>query len=256
MRPWIYTLPLICFVVGCDTQQSPVAQADNAAPAASPTLLAAATAPAKPATKPSNADPAYHVVDVDSEFGASSNPEVTALKAALKHVQVAPPAKTPAAPAAAKVQLVTSKGTITLELNGKEAPLHVKSFLHLAKMGFYDKTVFHRFADLMGGGKGRIIQGGDPFTKVPTTRDKAGQGGPGYTVPREKNSLTHVAMVIAAARSNDPNSAGSQFYLTLDPTLFLDEGDGYTVFGKVIGGKDVVLKMAQDDVLKKVNILK
>ena len=177
---------------------------------------------------------------------------------ALQHVKVAPPSATAKVPAKVKVQLVTSKGNITLELNGQAAPLAVKSFLNLSKIGFYDKTSFHRFANLLesSGGVGRIIQGGDPLTKVATTRQYAGIGGPGYTVPREHNTLKHDAMVIAAARSNNPDSAGSQFYLTLEPVYFLDKGDGYTVFGKVVAGKDVVLKLRQDDVLKKVNILK
>lgn len=174
------------------------------------------------------------------------------LVSALAHVKVSPPPASMKAPAKAKVQLVTSKGTVTLELNGKAAPLHVKNFLHLSKIGFYNNTVFHRFADLMGGGQGRIIQGGDPLTKVPTTREYAGMGGPGYQVPREHNSLKHTSMVIAAARSSDPDSAGSQFYLTLDPVAFLDEKPGYTVFGKITGGKDVVMKLKQGDTIKKV----
>jgi cyclophilin family peptidyl-prolyl cis-trans isomerase len=175
---------------------------------------------------------------------------------ALQHVKVSPPSTASKVPAKAQVRLETSKGNVLLELNGAAAPLHVRSFLHLSRMGFYDKTVFHRFAALMGGNQGRIIQGGDPFTKVPTTRQYAGQGGPGYQVPREPNSLKHDAMVIAAARTNDPNSAGSQFYITLDPTYFLDTtGGGYTVFGKVVSGKNVVLKLRQGDTIKKVVIL-
>lgn len=178
------------------------------------------------------------------------------LSHALAHVKVAPPSATAKAPAKARVRLETSKGNVLLELNGAAAPMHVKSFLNLAKIGFFDKTTFHRFAELIGPGQGRIIQGGDPLTKVPTTREFAGMGGPGYEIPRENNSLKHDAMVIAAARTSDPNSAGSQFYITLDPTYFLDtSGGGYTVFGKVVGGKDVVLKLRQDDVLKKVVIL-
>ena len=179
------------------------------------------------------------------------------LTKALEHVKVAPPSATAKAPAKARVRLETSKGNVTVELNGAAAPMHVKSFLNLAKVGFFDKTTFHRFAELIGPGQGRIIQGGDPLTKVPTTREFAGMGGPGYEIPRENNNLKHDAMVIAAARTSDPNSAGSQFYITLDPTYFLDtSGGGYTVFGKVVDGKDVVLKLRQDDVLKKVVILK
>ncbi len=180
-----------------------------------------------------------------------------ALSRALAHVKVAPPSASAKAPAKARVRLETSKGGIVIELDGSAAPMHVKSFLNLAKIGFYDKTSFHRFAELIGPGQGRIIQGGDPLTKVPTTRQFAGMGGPGYEVPRENNNLKHDSMVLAAARTSDPNSAGSQFYITFDPTYFLDtSGGGYTVFGKVVAGKDVVLKLRQDDTLKKVIILR
>ena len=193
----------------------------------------------------------YRVVD-SAKPGMSEQ-----LGRALGHVKVAPPSATAKAPAKARVRLETTKGGIIVELNGSAAPLHVKSFLNLARIGFFDKTSFHRFAELIGPGQGRIIQGGDPLTKVPTTREFAGMGGPGYEIPRENNSLKHDAMVLAAARGNDPNSAGSQFYITFDPTYFLDTTNGgYTVFGKVVAGKNVVLKLRQDDLLKKVIILK
>ena len=201
-------------------------------------------------------NPAEQPAAQPAEQPAEQPAALAPLEQALEHVKVSPPPGNAKAPARARVRLETSKGPVVVELNGAAAPMHVKSFLHLSKMGFYDKTTFHRFAELIGPGEGRIIQGGDPLTKVPTTRDLAGQGGPGYQVPREPNNLKHDAMVIAAARSEDVNSAGSQFYLTLDPTYFLDStGGGYTVFGKVVGGKDVVLKLRQDDVLKKVVIL-
>ena len=163
-------------------------------------------------------------------------------------------------PAKARVRLVTSKGPITLELNGKEAPLHVKSFLHLSRRGFYDNVRFHRYADLMQGSPdgttGWIIQGGDPLTKNEETQQYAGGGGPGYQVPRERNNLKHDRYVIAAARTADPDSAGSQFYFTIDPVSFLDDGDGYTVFGKIIEGQANAKKLREGDVIKSVVILK
>ena len=105
-----------------------------------------------------------------------------------------------------------------------------------------------------------MIQGGDPLTKSDATAEFAGTGGPGYEVPREYNSLKHGVMALAAARSTDPNSAGSQFYFTLKEVPFLDkeqaqDGVGYTVYGKVLKGRDVVMKLRADDVLKKVVIL-
>ena len=107
----------------------------------------------------------------------------------------------------------------------------------------------------MGNGKGYIIQGGDPLTKDAKAVKYAGLGGPGYTIPREKNKLTHQKLVIAAARSASPDSAGSQFYITQDAVPFLDEGDGYTVFGKVVDGAAAALKLTQNDTLQSVKVV-
>ncbi len=267
-RSWLVAVPLVCLSVGCNsaTETTSVAQAPTAAPSQAPTAAVTTEAPKDGAhetgdTK-TNADPAYKISDPYAKYNITeedlknAGPDEKALFGAMDHVKVPPPAKDMKVPDKATVIFETSKGKVTVELNGKEAPLHTKSFLHLTKLGFFDKTTFHRFAGLLGDGKGRIVQGGDPFTKVETTRKFAGQGGPGYEIPREKNSLKHTAMVLAAARSSDPNSAGSQFYFTLDPVSFLDEGDGYTVFGKVVDGKDVVLKLQQGDALKKVTLSK
>ncbi len=175
--------------------------------------------------------------------------------AALKKVAVPVPPKDFKVADAPRLKVTTSKGSFTLQLNAKEAPLHTKSFVYLAKRGFYDGTVFHRFADLTGAG-GNIIQGGDPLSKTAATRQYAGMGGPGYEVPRENNKLKHEKLVIAMARSQDPDSAGSQFYITQAAVPFLDDGDGYTVFGKVVSGDDVAMKLRQDDSIKKIELLK
>ena len=271
-RSWLIAVPLVCLSVGCNsaTDSNAVAQAPTDAPTTAPTETTPTeapteapteTAPVKVGTK-SNADPAYKVSNPLAKYGLTEEdmkqapPEMKAKFAAMDHVKVPPPPKDMKVPDKAKVIFETSKGKITVELNGKEAPLHTKSFLYLTKLGFFDKTTIHRFADLTGGGNGRIAQGGDPFTKVETTKKFAGEGGPGYEIPREHNNLKHTAMVLAAARSRDPNSAGSQFYFTLDAVDFLDEGDGYTVFGKVVDGQDVVLKLQQDDAVKKVTVAK
>ncbi len=186
------------------------------------------------------------------------------LEEAAKKAAVPPPPASMKVPAKARVVLDTTKGKITLELNGKEAPLHVRSFLYLTGLKFYDGTVFHRHEDLIGNGTGFIVQGGDPYSRNPATIQYAGQGGPGYTVKREVNSLKHDKLVIAAARSSDPNSAGSQFYITQGATPFLDEIDpnaqppkfGYTVFGKVVDGADAALKLEQGDSIKSAKVLK
>jgi len=262
MKRLFVAVPLVCSLIGCNSSSSDnlterdtiVSAADGSAPPPPVTLSAKGDTPStgKPAAPKGPApDSRYKVVDEAS----AGMPEE--LVNALEHVKVAPPPAAMKAPDKARVRLLTSKGPITVELNGKAAPLHVKSYLHLTKMGFFDGTVFHRFADLMEGspeGKpGRIIQGGDPLTKVAKLKDFFGQGGPGYQIPREVNPLKHVKMVLAAARSSDPDSAGSQFYLTLEPVHFLDEG--YTVFGKVVEGQANVLKLRQGDQLKKAVIL-
>ncbi len=175
--------------------------------------------------------------------------------AAMKAAAVPMPPKDFKVADAPRLKVTTNKGSFTLQLNAKEAPLHTKSFVYLSKRGFYNGTVFHRFADLTGTG-GNIIQGGDPLSKKPATKQYAGLGGPGYEVPREKNKLTHEKLVIAMARSSDPDSAGSQFYITQAAVPFLDEGDGYTVFGKVTQGADVAMKLRQDDSIKTIELLK
>jgi peptidyl-prolyl cis-trans isomerase B (cyclophilin B) len=249
MKRLLTTLPLTLLLLGC----GPSATRDTAANAtvangdagdyivtdASRNATAAATPAGGATTSGSEADSAYRVVEEGGE-------------------KVPPPPKDMKVPDKARVRLLTSKGPITVELNGKEAPLHVKSFLYLAKRGFFDGTRFHRFADLMQGSgtPGRIIQGGDPLSKKEETRAQAGTGGPGYQIPRERNALKHDRLVIAAARSDDPDSAGSQFYITQDPVYFLDTtGDGYTVFGKVVEGQANALKLRQDDELKSATVL-
>jgi len=193
----------------------------------------------------------YRVVE---EVPPGAPTEVTQ---AMRSTKVPPPPMA-AVPATVRVRLVTSRGPIVLALNGKAAPHHVRSFTYLARRGFYNGTIFHRYADLLEGSgqKGPIIQGGDPLSRKPQTLNYAGMGGPGYQVPRERNSLKHDKLVIAAARSQDPNSAGSQFYITQAPVYFLDEGDGYTVFGKVVEGAANALKLAQGDKVTRVQVLK
>ncbi len=152
-----------------------------------------------------------------------------------------------------RVVLLTNRGPITLELNKAAAPLHVRSFVFLVKRGFYNGTKFHRFADLTGQG-GKIIQGGDPSTKVPALARFKGQGGPGYEVPLEISGLKHDKLTIAAARTPDPNSAGSQFYICQGPVHFLD--GQYTVFGKVVAGQGAALALKQGDTIKSARVVK
>ena len=248
MKKFLLCLPLAALLAGCPANNEN-ATSDNAAP---PPVIPDTPIDngAKAVESGSGAD---NTVAPDAEMrDYRVVPERAASPAAadaLKKMQVPPPPKSMQAPATARVRLQTTQGPITVELNGKAAPLHVKSFLYLSKRGFYNGTQFHRYEPDF------VIQGGDPLSKNPETRALSGSGGPGYQVPREHNELAHEAMVIAAARTNDPDSAGSQFYFTLKPAPNLDQGDGYTVFGKVVEGEANVLKLRKGDTLKSVTVL-
>ena len=121
----------------------------------------------------------------------------------------------------------TTAGEIKLELYPKDAPNHVNSWVFLARDGFYDGVIFHRVIP------GFMIQGGDPTG--------TGSGGPGYRVPAEFNKRKHTRGVLSAARTNDPNSAGSQFFLMHATSPHLD--GQYSVFGQVTDGLEVIDKI-------------
>lgn len=129
-------------------------------------------------------------------------------------------------------------GRIVFEFYPKDAPLTVDNFIKLANKGFYDGLTFHRVIPKF------MAQGGDPLGD--------GTGGPGYTIKDEFNSRKHVAGTVAMARTTEPNSAGSQFYICFEPQPHLD--GQYTVFGQVIEGMDVVNQIQQGDVMKRVYI--
>lgn len=137
-----------------------------------------------------------------------------------------------------QVTIQTDKGTISVELNGDKAPNTVAHITGLIKKGFYNGLTFHRVVP------GFVIQGGDPKGD--------GTGGSGQTIPFEKNDLKHDRGVIAMARSQDMNSADSQFYITLAPQPSLD--GQYVVFGKVTSGLDVVDKITQGDKMIAVSV--
>ncbi|MEW6248489.1 MAG: peptidylprolyl isomerase [Nitrospirota bacterium] len=130
---------------------------------------------------------------------------------------------------------VTSKGQtlgeIILRFFPDVAPNHVNNFVKLAKQGFYDGTTFHRVIP------GFMIQGGDPNSKNPD-RSTHGMGGPGYRIKAEFNSRPHKRGTLSMARANDPDSAGSQFFICVADATFLDWQ--YTVFGEVVSGMEVV----------------
>ena len=132
------------------------------------------------------------------------------------------------------VILETDLGKITIGFFPNDAPNHVKNFIGLTTSGFYDGTLFHRIIP------GFMIQGGDPNTKT-DNKGSWGMGGPGYNVKAEFSSRSHLRGIVSMARSQDPNSAGSQFFIVTADSAFLDRQ--YTVFGEVTEGMDVADKI-------------
>jgi peptidyl-prolyl cis-trans isomerase B (cyclophilin B) len=127
----------------------------------------------------------------------------------------------------------TSAGEMVIEFWTDAAPKTIENFKKLAKSGFYDGTCFHRII------KDFMIQGGDPDSKNTNAPPGSfGGGGPGYNIKAEFNDHPHVRGVISMARSRDPDSAGSQFFICLGPTAQLDHQ--YTTFGKLIKGDEVL----------------
>jgi peptidyl-prolyl cis-trans isomerase B (cyclophilin B) len=136
---------------------------------------------------------------------------------------------------AGEIAVIETKfGNIELEFFEDKAPGHVNNFKTLAKTGFYNGTLFHRVIP------GFMIQGGDPNSKSPD-RSMHGMGGPGYSIKAEFNTTPHDRGILSMARSQDPNSAGSQFFIVVKDAHFLDRK--YTAFGKVIKGMDVADKI-------------
>jgi len=127
----------------------------------------------------------------------------------------------------------TTEGEMVVKFWPDVAPQTVENFKKLARDGFYDGTAFHRIV------KGFMIQGGDPLSKKDDPA--VGTGGPGYKIKAEFNDRPHVRGVLSMARSQDPNSAGSQFFICLADARFLDKQ--YTAFGEVIKGDDVLGKI-------------
>lgn len=160
-----------------------------------------------------------------------------------------------------KATIHTSKGDIIVNLAGKDAPIHVGNFVELAEKGFYDGLRFHRYVENF------VIQGGCPNTRGKSAEEVIsgaetgiggfGTGGPGYCIHEEFTTNPnnhHADGALAMARSQMPNSAGSQFYLCLGPQDFLDPN--YTVFGQTEEGFDVVKQLRVGDEILGIDIEK
>lgn len=165
-----------------------------------------------------------------------------AVLAQEKKAEAAAEAKPAAAAAGKEVAVIkTTEGEMVVEFWSDVAPKTVENFKKLAKEGFYDGTAFHRII------KDFMIQGGDPLTKDVTKEAQFGTGDPGYKIKAEFNDRKHVRGVLSMARSANPDSAGSQFFIMLGTTEHLD--GKYTAFGKVIKGEDVLGKIGDTPVV-------
>jgi peptidyl-prolyl cis-trans isomerase B (cyclophilin B) len=136
----------------------------------------------------------------------------------------------------------TSEGEMVVQFWTDAAPKTIENFKKLAREGFYDGTIFHRIV------KGFMIQGGDPNSKDPAKENSYGEGGPTYKIKAEFNDHSHERGVLSMARSSDPDSAGSQFFICLAPVRRLDHQ--YTTFGKLIKGADVLEKIGDTPVTR------
>ena len=134
-----------------------------------------------------------------------------------------------------KAIIKTKFGDMDVVFFPEKAPKHVENFIVLAKSGFYNGTIFHRVMP------GFMIQGGDPNTKDLNKPETYGQGGPTQRLKAEFNDIPHKRGILSMARTNDPNSAGSQFFIVVKDSNFLD--GQYTVFGEVVKGMEVADKI-------------
>lgn len=139
---------------------------------------------------------------------------------------------------ASQIRLSTNKGDIVFKFYADDAPQHCAAFVKLVRAGFYDGLRFHRVEP------GFVVQGGDP--------DGNGTGGPGYRLDAEFNDRPHLRGTVAMARSANPNSAGSQFYVCLSDARFLDKQ--YTVFGQTTAGLEVLDAIKVGDVMEHVSV--
>ena len=150
----------------------------------------------------------------------------------------APPVASPGRAPGPHVLIETDRGKLTIELLSDVAPKTIARFTELVKKGFYNGLTFHSVVPKF------LIQGGDPSGD--------GTGGSGQTIPAEFNEKKHKAGTVGMARTKDPDSADSQFYICLEPQPFLD--GKYTVFGQVTEGLDLLPKFQEGDVMRKVSL--
>lgn len=221
-----------CATNGSAPQTSAAPATTQAAQNAEP--VAPVTPPRQPA-----AQPAPEPVPQPAEAATQARAAAQAQAQAQVEPAATPAAQPDAAPARPlpRVALATTMGTIVIELENEKAPKTVANFLQYAKAGFYTGTIFHRVEE------GFVIQaGGYDVKRVPkrTRKPIVSEGG---------NGLSNVPYSVAMARQDDPNSATSQFFINLGNNVGLDRANrvdaGYTVFGRVVEGKEVVDKISR-----------
>jgi len=187
--------------------------------------------------------PSHDISTLEDAFDSRPLPPKKKIEAKenwrMRLFKEAPKAGDAGIPEGNHIRVETKLGSFTFELFPKEAPDTVANFKALAAKGFYDGLTFHRVIS------GFVAQGGDPKGN--------GTGGPGYHIKAEFNSHKHVTGAVAMARSSDPDSAGSQFYICYGAHPHLD--GHYTVFGQITEGQDVVDKITRGTVMKKVSVL-
>jgi peptidyl-prolyl cis-trans isomerase B (cyclophilin B) len=189
---------------------------------------------------------AFSCNQANEETAKEQTEKMTAMEQTESNSNLQPPAKPYVMDENPHLIIETDKGKMEMELKLKESPMTASNFLYLVRQGFYDGLIWHRVIP------GFVIQGGDP--------EGTGRGGPGYSIDFEENDLKHTPGAVAMARSRDPNSAGSQFYIALDNLAQLD--GGYVVFGELVSGLDVAKSIAavernnRDKPLEDVHIVK
>lgn len=212
--------------------------------AATPTGCKKKAEPEETATEQTGKKAAKSVEELESEAAKREEEQQAQAEKLTEQVE---PTQNDQAPDRSRIAVIeTNKGVIKFGFFPNKAPKTVDNFVKLANEGFYNGIKWHRVVD------GFVIQGGDPLSKDADPKND-GTGGPGYMIPAEFSDLRHLEGTVAMARSADPNSAGSQFYICLAPQPSLD--DKYTIFGQVTEGLDVVHSIQLGDVMNKVSIV-
>ncbi|CAN5470374.1 hypothetical protein BH20CHL6_BH20CHL6_00870 [soil metagenome] len=216
----VLPLAAAALVAGCNGSAGGRTDGYDTSPGGSPSPTAAATAATaeQPTASPSVEAPTASAESTPAETTAGRSPGPP---------DATPLAEAPAEPAGdgTTATISTELGDVTIELYTDSAPVAAANFINLADSGFYEGVVFHRIVpDFM-------IQGGDP--------EGTGTGGPGYTIPDEPYAGQYTRGTVAMARTAAPNSQGSQFFIVVADSPFL-EGGGYTIFGNVTSGMEVV----------------